>query len=311
MARAVAPTRPTAAAVRTRRRLPQYAMGYLFVGPVILYLIATAIYPILTVVGMGLQDVNNGVWYYVGGAHYFRILTDWVWWNAVVNTSIFTIASVVLQLSIGLAFALLLHEVWFNHSIRNVMRGALILPWVFSTAAAALMWSLLYDPYGLINYVAVGLFHLPRAIDFFGNPRLALGSIIVVNTWKSYPFYMIALLGGLQNIPPELYDAAKVDGANGWQRFRAVTLPQLRGVLVALSTLDIITTFGHVDLVNMLTQGGPGRATETVAYYIYRNGLMDGNLTQAAAASTIMLVILTVITQVYLRLLQRRQQESW
>ena len=122
---------------------------------------------------------------------------------------------------------------------------------------------------------------------------------------------MIALLGGLQNIPPELYDAAKVDGANGWQRFWAVTLPQLRGVLVALSTLDIITTFGHVDLVNMLTQGGPGRATETVAFYIYRTGLIDGNLTEGAAASTIMLLLLTVITQVYLRVLQRRQQESW
>jgi len=310
VARAIAPAR-AAATAPSRRRLPAYATGYLFVGPVILYLIVTAIYPIVTVIGMGLQDVNNGVWHFVGVAHYTKILGDYIWWNAVWNTSIFTVASVVLQLSIGLAFALLLHEVWFSHSLRNVMRGALILPWVFSTAAAALMWSLLYDPYGLFNYIATGVLHITRPIDFLGNPNLALASIIFVNTWKSYPFYMIALLGGLQNIPPELYDAAKVDGANGWQRFWAVTLPQLRGVLVALSTLDIITTFGHVDLVNMLTQGGPGRATETVAFYIYRTGLMDGNLTEGAAASTIMLLLLTVITQVYLRVLQRRQQESW
>jgi multiple sugar transport system permease protein len=278
---------------------------------VILYLIATAIYPIITVIGMGLQDVKNGVWHFVGVAHYTKILSDYIWWNAVWNTSIFTVASVVLQLSIGLAFALLLHEVWFSQWLRNIMRGALILPWVFSTAAAALMWSLLYDPYGLLNYLWTGVLHVNRPIDFLGDPHLALASIIFVNTWKSYPFYMIALLGGLQNIPPELYDAAKVDGASGWQRFWAVTLPQLRGVLVALSTLDIITTFGHVDLVNMLTQGGPGRATETVAFYIYRTGLMDGNLTEGAAASTIMLLLLTVITQIYLRVLQRRQQESW
>jgi len=313
VARAVAPARQGtgAAFVRTRRRLPGYAAGYLFVGPVILYLIATAIYPILTVISMGLQDVDLGRWHFVGLAHYVVILHDPIFWNAVYNTSIFTVASVVLQLSVGLAFALLLHEAWFNVHVRNSMRGALILPWVFSTAAAALMWSLLYDPYGLFNYLAVGVLHLARPIEFLGDPNLALGSIILVNTWKSYPFYMIALLGGLQNIPQELYDAAKVDGAGGWQRFRAVTLPQLRTVLVALSTLDIITTFGHVDLVNMLTQGGPGRATETVAFYIYRTGLLDGNLTEGAAASTIMLLLLAIITQGYLRLVRLSQQESW
>ena len=212
MARAVAPARAPASAVRIRRRLPGYTVGYLFVGPVILYLIATSVYPIITVVGMGLQDVDRGVWRFVGLDHYAKILVDRIWWNAVVNTSIFTVASVVLQLSIGLAFALLLHEAWFNRTLRDTMRGALILPWVFSTAAAALMWLLMYDPYGLFNYITTGILGWPRPIDFLGNPNLALGSVILVNTWKSYPFYMIAMLGGLQSIPPELYDQLVLGG---------------------------------------------------------------------------------------------------
>lgn len=313
VARAVAAARPAAgtSVAGARRRLPRYVTGYLFVAPVVLYLIVTAIYPILTVIAMGLQDVTAGRWHFVGAAHYGFALHDPIFWNAVWNTCIFTVASVALQLSFGLAFALLLHEAWFSRAVRNTMRGALILPWVFSTAAAALMWSLLYDPYGLFNYLAVGVLHWARPVEFLGDPRIALGSIIAVNTWKSYPFYMIALLGALQTIPMELYDAAKVDGAGPWQRFRSVTLPQLRGVLVALSTVDLITTFGHVDLVNMLTQGGPGRATETVAFYVYRTALLDGDLAKGAATSTIMLVLLTLMTQAYLRAVARRGEQSW
>ncbi len=293
------------------RRLPGYVAGYLFVAPAVLYLVLTAVYPVATVVAMGLQDVTAGRWHFVGAAHYAAVLRDPIFWNAVWNTSIFTVASVVLQLTVGLGFALLLHETWFHRGVRNTMRGALILPWVFSTAAAALMWSLLYDPYGLFNYLAVGVLHWSQPIAWLGDARLALGAIIAVNTWKSYPFYMVALLGALQNILPELYDAAKVDGAGPWQRFVSVTLPQLRTVLVAISTVDLITTFGHVDLVNMLTQGGPGRATETVAFYVYRTALLDGNLTKGAATSTIMLALLVLGTQAYLRALARRGEPSW
>jgi ABC-type sugar transport system permease subunit len=135
--------------------------------------------------------------------------------------------------------------------------------------------------------------------------------VIAVNTWKSYPFYMVAILGELQSIPLELYDAAKVDGAGWWQQFTSVTLPQLRGVLIAISTLDVITTFGHVDLITMLTRGGPGRATETVAFHVYRTALIDGNLARGAAISTIMLGLMLLFTVLYLRILAMRGKESW
>jgi multiple sugar transport system permease protein len=296
---------------QARRRLPRYAAGYLFVAPVLAYLLATAVYPILSVVGMSLRDVAAGRWYFVGFAHYRQVLVDPVFWNAFQNTAVFTVASTIVHLTLGMAFALLLHEIWFSQTLRNVTRGALILPWVFSTAAAGLMWSLLYHPFGLLNYLAVGVFGRPQPFEFLGDARFALASVIAVNVWKSYPFYMVAILGELQAIPMDLFDAAKVDGAAGVQRFWYVTLPQLRGVLIAISTLDVITTFGHVDLINILTRGGPGRATETIAFHVYRTGLLDGNLAKASAISTIMLIVLTLFTWLYLRILARRGGDSW
>jgi multiple sugar transport system permease protein len=137
---------------------------------------------------------------------------------------------------------------------------------------------------------------------------MAMASIIAVNTWKSYPFYMIIILGGLQVIPPELYEAAKVDGASAWQRFRYITLPQLRPVLIAISIIDIITTAGHVDLIKILTRGGPLRSTETVAYYIYNVALLDGNLGYGAAISTLMLIMLTILIVIYLKIVSRGGQ---
>ena len=296
---------------RARSRLPRYAAGYAFVAPLVAYLAATAVYPIVSVVGMSIRDVAAGRWYFVGLAHYREILGDPIFWNAFRNTTIFTAASTIAHLALGLAFALLLHEVWFSTALRNIVRGALILPWVFSTAAAGLMWSLLYHPFGLLNYLAVGVWGRPEPIAFLGDPGIALASVIAVNVWKSYPFYMVAILGELQSIPVEMFDSAKVDGAGGWQRFWYVTLPQLRGVLIAISTVDVILTFGHVDLINILTRGGPGRATETVAFHVYRTALLDGNLPGGAAISTIMLIVLTLFTWLYLRILARRGSASW
>jgi multiple sugar transport system permease protein len=296
---------------RARRWLPRYAAGYLFVAPVIVYLLATAVYPIVNVVGMSLRDVSAGRWYFVGIAHYQQVLWDPVFWNAFWNTTVFTVASTLVHLTLGMTFALLLHAVWFSGALRNITRGALILPWVFSTAAAGLMWSLLYHPFGLLNYLAVGVLGRDRPFEFLGDPGLALASVIAVNVWKSYPFYMVAILGELQAIPVDLFDAAKVDGAGAIQRFWYVTLPQLRGILIAISTLDVITTFGHVDLINILTRGGPGRATETVAFHVYRTALLDGNLPKGSAISTIMLVALTAFTWLYLRIVARRAGDTW
>jgi multiple sugar transport system permease protein len=309
----VAGSRPGASAdVRRRRPLRRGSVpGYLFVAPALLYVGATALYPLASVVTMSFQDVTAGQWRFVGWHQYGRALGDGLVWNSARNTAIFTVLSTVLHLALGLGLALLLNVTWFSRGLRNFVRGALILPWLFSTAASALMWALLYHPFGLFNYLWVGVLGQPAPIQFLGNPATALLAIIAVNTWKSYPFYMVSILGGLQGIPLDLYDAAKVDGAGAWQRFRFITFPQIRPVLVAISTIDVITSFGHVDLISMLTRGGPGVSTETVAHYVYRTALLDGNLPYGAAISALMLLILAGFTAGYLRLVTGRHREAW
>lgn len=279
--------------------------GYLFVMPALLYLVVVSIYPLISTIQMSLMEVEQGEWQFVGLQNYANLLTDPWFWNSLKIISVFAVASMVLHISIGTALALLLNEHWFSITLRNIMRGILILAWMFSTAAAGLMWSLLFHPFGLLNYLARTLFNLSAPVEFLGNPSLALWSVAAVGAWKYYPFYMIMILGGLQTILPELYEAAKVDGANAWHRFRYVTLPQLRPVLIVISTIDIITTFSHVDLFKMLTRGGPLRTTESVAYYIYKSALLDGNLGYGAAISTFTLIGLVVFMVVYMRLLSR------
>jgi len=282
-------------------------IGYGFIAPAIVYLFLLCIYPMIDIFIVSFTDMNQGVRSYVGLKHYVTAFQEPLLWTSVRNTVFLTIGATALHLSVGLALALLLNEAWFSTKLRNIARGLLILPWVFSTAAAGLMWSLLYHPFGLLNYIAYGAVGIvDRPIEFLGDPQLALTAVIFVGGWKSFPFYMIALLGGLQGISQDLYEAAKVDGANRWQRFRHVTIPQLWPVLVAVSTIDLITTFGHVDLINMLTKGGPGTSTYTVAYYTYNTGLVDGRLSYAAAISTIMLGLLAIATFFYLRMVTRK-----
>ena len=289
----------------SRRRILRFLTSYTFVVPAFLYLFVTSIYPLIYTLQLSLMDVEQGNWYFVGWQHYVELFEDPWFWNSLKTISLFAIVNTVLHLSMGMIFALLLNENWFSITLRNIMRGILLLPWVFSTAAAGLMWSLLYHPFGLFNYVTTALLHRPAPIEFLGDPNVALWSIVAVSAWKWYPFYMLIILGGLQTIPLELYEAAKVDGANVWHRFRHITLPQLRTILIAISALDIITTFSHVDLFKMMTRGGPLRSTESVAYYIYKVALLDGNLGYGAAISTIMLVGLAFFMVIYLRLLSR------
>ncbi|MGR3304115.1 MAG: carbohydrate ABC transporter permease [Candidatus Scalindua sp.] len=244
---------------------------------------------------------------FVGLKNYINLIQDPGFWNSLSRTAIFTVSVTILHLVFGLGFALLLNEKWFSNTLRNIARGLIILPWVFSTAASALMWSLLYHPFGLFNYIATDILKNPVTITFLGNPDLALWSIIVIATWKFYPFYMISILGGLQGIPVELYEAAKVDGASIWQRFIHITLAQLRPVLVAVSTIDLITSVGHLDLIKMLTKGGPFRKTNIIAYYLYKSALVDGNLGYGAAISTMLLITLLILSFFYLRIMSKEE----
>jgi multiple sugar transport system permease protein len=199
---------------------------------------------------------------------------------------------------------------WATPRIRNFVRGLLILPWLFSLAAAGLIWGLLYQSTGPVNYLLLSSGIVSQPIDFFGDPKLAIWSLIFINVWKSYPFYLVMILGALQTIPEELWEAAKIDGASALQRFWHVTLPMLKPVLIASTAIDMITTVTTFDLVKIMTNGGPMRSTQTLAFYIWQEGFRDVNFGYGAAMSVVMLVTLCIATLFYLRVSRGSMREG-
>ena len=292
-----------------RQWLPKQTLGYLFIAPALIFLILVIAYPLLTTVKLSFEEVvrRTRTTEFVGLQNYAELLEDEIFWESMKNTVIYTVGSTVLHLLVGGFFALLLNEKWAMTPVRNFARGLLILPWLFSMAASGLMWALLYSPFGPLNYLLTssGLFQEP--VDFLGDRNIVLWSLVFINVWKSFPFYMVMILGGLQSIPIDLYDAAHVDGASRLQRFRFVTLPMLRSVLVAITAIDFITTFSVFDIVKLITNGGPFRVTTTTAFYVWQTGFRDVNFGYGSAISVVMLVVLGVGTLIYLRVVSARQ----
>ncbi len=279
-------------------------VGYFFIGPALLYILVISIFPLFSTVQTSFTTLLRGDWVFVGLRNYSKLAQD-EWFLVALRNTVFLTAMVTLgHLTIGMVLALLLNEAWFP-AVRNVLRGFMIVPWLFSSAAGCLMWSFLMHPLGFFNWINAVVRPGAQPINFFGDPNIAIWSIILVCIWLGFPFYMISILGGLQSIPPELYEAAKVDGASALQRYLYVTLPLLRPVMISVSTIDVIVTMGHMDTVKLLTEGGPFRTTETVAYYVWKVGLNDGNLGYGAAISTLMLILLVAFAAIYIRVLSK------
>jgi multiple sugar transport system permease protein len=284
-------------------------IGYLFIAPALIFLLLVIVVPILDTAKVSLEtiDYRERETRFVGLAHYAALLGDPTFWHSLKNTLLFALGSTVGHVVLGTLLALMLSVPWASQTIRNVVRGLLILPWLFSLAAAALIWGLLYDPFGPFNYLLQASGLADGHVDFLGNRDLALWYLVVINVWKFYPFYMVMILGGLQSIPQDVYEAAKIDGAGAVRTFWHITLPLLRPVLIAATTIDMITTFAAFDLIKIMTNGGPQGSTQTLALYIWATGFRDVNLGYGAAMSVTMLVLLTGGTLFYLRLMVRRR----
>jgi multiple sugar transport system permease protein len=221
--------------------------------------------------------------------------------RSVKTTLIFAAAVVPTELVLGMILALLLNE---ELRFRSLYRTALIIPMVLAPVVVGILFRLLYNiDFGLPNYLLENVFHLPR-IDWFGNPNLSLVAIMTMDIWQWTPFMFLVLLAGLQSIPVDLYEAARVDGASAWQSFWRITLPLLRStILIGLlvRTMDALRIF---DQVYVTTQGGPGTSTEVVSFYIYKEAFKFTHITYAAALVIVLLLITLVISVFYVRLLR-------
>ncbi|HTR84217.1 MAG TPA: sugar ABC transporter permease [Reyranella sp.] len=306
-------TAPSLATALPHRR-PTFSFGrwlerpdvfsWLMVAPPILFLVALVGYPFFYGIWLSLMDrpvASEGT--FVGFANYIADFHNPVFWQVVTNTFVYTLVATLLKMVGGLGLALVMNQ---DFKFKNLIRALLLLPFIVPTVLSTIAWQWILDPaFSVINWTLVhsGLID-PPGPSWLGNPHLAMISLIVVNTWRGLPFYAITLLAGLQTISPELYEAATIDGAGTWGRFRYVTLPLMKPVIFIVTMFSVIFTFADFQLIYVLTHGGPANATQVFATYAFDIAMGGGQLGQGAAIALTMvppLALLILAMAIYLR----------
>ncbi|WP_454295432.1 carbohydrate ABC transporter permease [Salana multivorans] len=227
---------------------------------------------------------------WVGLDNYVRLFTaDPVFWKALQNSVIWVVLSLLIPMLLGLVLALGL-----NHSLagRNLMRSVIYIPSVFASITVAAMWRWIYNPtLGLVNQTLEAIGLGSWAQTWLGDPKIAIYSVFAASVWQAVGFPMVLFLAGLQSVPPELVDAAKINGANGWQVFRNVTLPALRPTTVVVVILTIINSLKVFDLIVGMTGGGPAQSTQVLALWSYTQSFANHSFGAGGAVATVLLVL--------------------
>ena len=306
--RAPVGARPPRTRYRHRAPLAHRLEPYLLISPTVILVIGLMVVPISIVIGYSLMDnvITDQTPHFVGIANYLAILAQPAFWNAALNTLIFTVASVVVHMVIGMLFAILLNSKAIGRLPRAVFRAIYILPWIFTASVIAVLWRLLLDPSGVINYLLTSLGILHQAVPWLATPTTALAAVTLINIWSGYPFFMISLLAGLQGVPTELYEAARVDGAGAFRQFRSVTLPALRPIVYSMALLDMLWTTQQFTLIWATTGGGPLETTEVLSTFTYKLAFNSYQFSMASTSAVLILLASLVVAVFYVRR-QRRE----
>jgi multiple sugar transport system permease protein len=280
------------------------ALPYLLLAPTLLVLLSLSIYPLIYAVRVSLQ-AGRGQSARWSLENFARLFSDTFFLSALAHTLVYAAAALTLEFLLGLGLALLLNE---RIRGRSLFRVGLLVPMMLPPVVVGVVWRLMLNPnFGAINGTLRSFGINTDALTWTASPRLAFLSVIAVDVWQWTPFVFLILLAGLQSIPEEPYEAALMDGSSAWQTFRHITLPLLKpAILIALllRTMDLLRVF---DQIFILTEGGPGFATETISLYIYRAAFRFGDFGYAAAMSFVLLLVTNSISLVYIRLLQRQE----
>ncbi|GGA26082.1 carbohydrate ABC transporter permease [Paenibacillus physcomitrellae] len=285
--------------------------NYLFILPIVLFVLVFVLFPILYNVMLSFQDVNvynfKKAHAFAGLENYIETFKDPVFYTALRNSVVFTVFSLFFQFGIGFAFAL-----FFNRRFpgRNLMRSLMLLAWMLPVviSASVFQWMLNGD-YGVVNYVLqwLGIIHEPHS--WLSDNRTSLMSTIVANIWIGIPFNMIILLTGLQSMPEQLYEAAKLDGASRGMQFRKITLPLMKPTILILLMLGIINTFKVFDLIFIMTAGGPVNSSNVLPIYSYQLSFTKFEFSQGSAVSMVMFIILILLAIVYLNMTRKEEAQ--
>jgi multiple sugar transport system permease protein len=273
---------------------------YVFILPLLLFMLGMIFLPVVGTFWTSLfRDVGFLPRRFLGFANYKKLLGDLYFWQSAKFTLLFALVSVALEMVLGTIFALLLNE---KLPLRGLFRASILIPWAIPVAISARIWELIYSyNYGLANFLLLKIGICSRPINWLGSSAGAFFSLLLADIWKTTPFVTIILLAGLQAIPEELYEQAKVDGTNFYQRFLKITLPLLKPIfLVAIlfRTIDALRIF---DLVYVLTHGGPGGATTSLSLYGYKF-FLTSDFGYGSAVSVVCFLIAFTLSILYLRM---------
>jgi multiple sugar transport system permease protein len=285
-------------------------LGLLFMLPAAILLLLFLTYPLGLGIWLGFTDEKIGrPGIFIGLENYAYLLDDSVFWLSVFNTILYTSVASALKFALGLWLALLLNE---HLPFKAFFRAIVLLPWVVPTVLSAIAFWWIYDAqFSILSWVLMQLGIMDHPINFLGDPVNARASVIAANVWRGIPFVAITLLAGLQTIPPSLYEAATLDGAGSWQRFRYVTFPLLTPIIAIVMTFSVLFTFTDFQLIYVLTRGGPVNATHLMATLSFQRGISGGNLGEGAAIAVAMIpFLLGAILFSYFGLQRRRWQQG-
>jgi trehalose/maltose transport system permease protein len=295
----VTPARPDRLA---RRRV---RLAWLLVLPLLTTLALVALWPLARTVWFSLTDAtlfDPGAAGYVGLANYRILLADSAWWRSLGNTLFFTLVSVALEVGLGFAIALALHA---RFPARGLLRAAVLIPWAIPTVVSAKMWAwMFHDVYGVLNDILLTIGVIGAPVAWTASPDLAMTALIAVDVWKTTPFVALILLAGLQMLPEDCYEAARVDGASIWTVFFRITLPLMKpalAVAVIFRGLDAMRIF---DLVYVLTGTTP--QTMTMAVYARQNLIDFQDFGLGSAASTLLFLVMAIATVIYVTAVRLR-----
>lgn len=290
-----------------RTGLARRVLPYALLSPAVLVTLAIVFLPMMQATWMSFHDYvlwKPKAFTFSGLNNWYKMFADEVFWTSLKHTAIWIGVTIPAQLLLGLVTALLLNQQFFW---RPLARALIIIPWALPSVVIALMWAWIYDPnYGVLNDFLLRMKLITTSIGWLSNPDTALYAVILTLTWQGFPFFTVMILAALQSIPQSYYEAASLDGAGRWKQFWHITLPGISGVLLTAVLLRIIWVANSIDVIFVMTGGGPGYSTYTLPLYSFikaRTNLDFGYGSALAVSFTLMLLVLVVI---YLRRTMRR-----
>ncbi|TDO94216.1 carbohydrate ABC transporter membrane protein 1 (CUT1 family) [Halanaerobium saccharolyticum] len=285
-------------------------LPYLFIMPAVIFMLLIVAYPILLTFRSSLfHEVLIRPWEgveFVGMDNFVTLIKNQEFWSSLQRTAIWTVSSVLGKTLIGLSIAILLNQ---KFKFRGIYRTLILIPWVTPQVVSAIIWRWVYNgEYGMLNYVLMRLGLINTGISWLGHKTTAFIAAVINDMWIGIPFMIVVFLSGLQGIPNELYEAAKVDGANRIQTLFKITLPQLKPVFLTATILSIIWTFNSFNIIWVLTKGGPVNATETLVIKTYKEAFGKFDIGMGSTYAVTTFILLMIFSLFYWRMFSEKDE---